>query len=608
MSRARSLVALLLATTTALGGCDASRKADHDILLNSSRADDLKRQAERPMPAADTSQLRVRDAAFVGAKVAAFDYGDPLPTRLETANGITLKRAAPMRLPQIAAALTEATRIPFVIAPDEGGVVGGAAGAAPGFQPVGGGAASAAGPAPGAVGAAYNQADLAPALAALSGPGSPGAPLGGAGGLIRFADSMPTEMRVDYTGRLSEFLDIVSTHFNMSWQHRNGRVVFSRYITRTFELPALPGAQELEFNLTSGNGNSSSGGGGGAGGVATQGKLDQTASIKSAVDLWKEIKETLTTIVGPGGRFEISPATGTITVTASPNVVQRVQDYSDVMKKRMSGQVALSIQVLNVALEDSDSFDNNIAALFTGSSKGAFALGRRSPGFNLADPRASTIGNLSSQTPSMGYAILDPTSPFASSQGAIQALSERGDVSVRTSASLTTVNGSPVPLQVVNKRNFVKGVTNTQGVGISGGATSTTITTDTVSTGFNLQMIPRIQQDGNILLQYGMNISELVGKDDGFDTFTSGGSTVQLPNVNQRNFVQQSIVPNRSTLVLAGFETARSSSNKTGVGDPRNWLLSGGRNARNRREVVVILITPTLLDVGKATQQANALR
>lgn len=604
MSRARSFVALLLATTTALGGCDASRQADHDILLNSSRADDLKRQAERPMPAADTSQLRVKEAAFVGAKVAAFDYGDPLPSRLETANGVTLKRAAPMRLPQIAAALTEATRIPFVVAPDEqlGGPGGVAAG--PGLQA--GGPASAAGPAPGAVGAAYNQADLAPALAALSGPGSPGAPLGGAGGLIRFADAMPTEMRVDYTGRLSEFLDIVSTHFNMSWQHRNGRVVFSRLITRTFELPALPGAQELEFNLTSGNGNSS--GGGGAGGVATQGKLDQTATIKSAVDIWKEVKETLTSIVGSGGRFEISPATGTITVTATPNIVQRVQDYSDVMRKRMGGQVALSIQVLNVALEDSDSFDNNVAALFTGSSKGAFALGRRSPGFNAANPRASTIGNLGSQTPSLGYAILDPTSPFASSQGAIQALSERGDVSVVTSASLTTVNGSPVPLQVVNKRNFVKGVTNTQGVGISGGATSTTITTDTVSTGFNLQMLPRIQQDGNVLLQYGMNISELVGKDDGFDTFTSGGSTVQLPNVNQRNFVQQSIVPNRSTLVLAGFETARNASNKTGVGDPRNWLLSGGRNASNRREVVVILITPTLLDVGKATQQANALR
>ena len=605
MSRARSFLALLLATSTALGGCDATRKADHDILLNSGRADDLRRQSERPMPAADSSPVRVKDTAFVGAKVAALDYGDPLPARLETPNGITLKRAAPLRLTQIAAALTEATKIPFVVAPDE--VTGSRAAAAGAInnavaQGVGG---SAGGPAPGVVGAPYNPGDLAPALAALQGPGSPGAPLGATGPLIQFSEATPFEMKVDYTGRLSEFLDIVGTHFNQSWQHKNGRIVFSKLITRTFELPALPGAQELEFNLTSGNGQTSSGG---AGGQQTKGALDQKASINSAVDLWKEIKETLGSIVGPYGRFEISPATGTVTVTASPNVVQRVHDYTDVMKKRMSGQVALSIQVLNVALEDSDSFDNNVAALFTGGSKGAFALGRRSPGFNASDPRSSTIGNLNSTTPSLGYAILDPSSPFANTQGAISALSERGNVSVVTSASLTTVNGSPVPLQVVNKRNFVKKVTNTQGTGLSTGVASTTIETDTVSTGFNLQMVPRILHDGSLLLQYGMNISELVGREDGFDTFTVNGSTVQLPNVNQRNFVQQSIVPNRSTLVLAGFETARSTSSQQGVGDPRNWLLSGGRTAKNRREVVVILITPTLLDVGKATSQANALR
>lgn len=601
MSRARSFLALLLATSTALGGCDATRKADHDILLNSGRADELRRQSERPMPAADSSPVRVRDVAYVGAKVSALDYGDPLPSRFETPNGITLKRAAPLRLTQIAAALTEATKIPFVVAPEEFTGAGAAAPAA-GVQ---NGSGAAAGPAPGVVGAAYNSADLAPALAALSGPGSPGAPLGAAGPLIRFTEAAPFEMKVDYTGRLSEFLDLVATHFNQSWQHKNGRIVFSKLITRTFELPALPGAQELEFNLTSGNGQTS---GGGAGGQQTKGTLDQKASINSAVDLWKEIKETLGTIVGPSGRFEISPATGTLTVTATPNVVQRVQEYADVMRKRMNGQVALSIQVLNVSLEDADSFDNNVAALFLGSNKGAFALGRRSPGFNASDPRASTIGNLNSTTPSLGYAILDPTSPFANTQGAISALSERGNVSVVTSASLTTVNGSPVPLQVVNKRNFVKNVTNTQGTGLSTGVASTTIQTDTVSTGFNLQMVPRIMQDGNVLLQYGMNISELVGREDGFDTFTVNGSTVQLPNVNQRNFVQQSIVPNRSTLVLAGFETARSTSSQQGVGDPRNWLLSGGRTAKNRREVVVILITPTLLDVGKATSQANALR
>lgn len=145
MSRARSFVAIALAATTALGGCDASRKADHDILLNSSRADDLKRQADRPMPAADSSQLRVRETAYVGAKVAAMDYGDPLPSRFESANGITLKRAAPMRLAQIAAALTEATRIPFVVAPEEATGPGAAAAGAAGPAVAQGGAG---GPAP----------------------------------------------------------------------------------------------------------------------------------------------------------------------------------------------------------------------------------------------------------------------------------------------------------------------------------------------------------------------------------------------------------------------------------------------------------------------------
>ena len=105
------------------------------------------------------------------------------------------------------------------------------------------------------VGAAYNSADLAPALAALSGPGSPGAPLGAAGPLIRFTEATPFEMKVDYSGRLSEFLDLVATHFNQSWQHKNGRIVFSKLITRTFELPALPGAQEaIEESKAGGNG------------------------------------------------------------------------------------------------------------------------------------------------------------------------------------------------------------------------------------------------------------------------------------------------------------------------------------------------------------------
>jgi type II secretory pathway component GspD/PulD (secretin) len=117
--------------------------------------------------------------------------------------------------------------------------------------------------------------------------------------------------------------------------------------------------------------------------------------------------------------------------------------------------------------------------------------------------------------------------------------------------------------------------------------------------------VPRILKDGNLILQYGIAISELVGKNDGFETFSSSGNTIQLPNVNMRNFVQQSIVPNGATLVLAGFEQVRAADKKTGLGHPEFFQLGGSRQALNHREVIVILITPTLLDVNGVTTRSR---
>ena len=40
-----------------------------------------------------------------------------------------------------------------------------------------------------------------------------------------------------------------------------------------------------------------------------------------------------------------------------------------------------------------------------------------------------------------------------------------------------------------------------------------------------VHLVPKIQKDGTILMQYAMNISELVGSQNGFETFSSNGST-----------------------------------------------------------------------------------
>lgn len=600
-------LSLVLAAATALAGCSASDLAKRELDRTSAAAFAANNDSRQPIPASDVSVIKVKDSVYVGARVQPIDYGDPLPRQFETETGVTIARARPMRLTEISSLLTQITRIPVVISTDDGGApipgtvatgIGGAGGAAGGARPINVGV-----PQQTAQGVVANApSDIQSAINQLS--GAPGSTVASANSFTYIDSSSPLEMKVTYTGRLSGLLDLVGSHFNVGWKHINGRIVFSRVITRTFDLPTLGATQDLEFNLHGGSSSgSTTGGGSSGGGSSTTSQLDQKAAIKASFDPWKSIDNSLKQIIGNAGRYDVSPATGTITVTASPAVIQRVGDYVETMRALLSKQVAMSVQVLNVTLDSQDKFDNNVSVLFRGTKLGA-AVG--TGGKVAADPLTSVTDKLGATAPGMGWAIL--SGKFAGSNAVIDALSQNGRVSVVTTASLTTVNGAPVPLQVVNRRGYLAQITVQQA------ATSTTsgssgvfeqLTPGEVTTGFNMQLLPRILKDGNLVLQYGINVSELVGSQNGFDVFSSGGNQIQLPNVNMRNFVQQSIIPNGSTLVLAGFEQVRATETKTGMFNPDFFQLGGGRDARNTREVIVILITPTLLDVNAVTSRSR---
>jgi type II secretory pathway component GspD/PulD (secretin) len=154
---------------------------------------------------------------------------------------------------------------------------------------------------------------------------------------------------------------------------------------------------------------------------------------------------------------------------------------------------------------------------------------------------------------------------------------------------------------VANTRGYAAQVSVTQSTGGTGAAAPTaSITPGSITTGFNLHLLPKIRNDGSILLQYGMNISELVGADNGFDTFSSNGSSIQLPNVNQRNFIQEAILPNSSTLVLTGFEQVQSSATKNGPFNSSLFALGGSNSSALSRQILVITISPTVLDASVA--------
>lgn len=547
-SISKRLVSGLLAATM-LAGCSVGNEATRNIRASGNEAGSLIATASRPAAVADHSTVKVNDGVFVGSKSVRNENGDPLPSRFEGTAGITLVRSSPASLREVASAITEHTKIPVVLAA-----------AAPAGQSQQ--AEASAPPTPGfAAGPVPDDFPMQEALAQLS-PASP------AQSITANFNVPEGSMALNYSGPLSGLLDIVASNFNVAWRHQSGRIILDTVVTRSFDVPALAMTAGLNFQVgTSGSGSST-----------------QQATSESSSNVFEELNEGLQSLVGEGS-FNVNRTTGVVTVTSTPAIASRVGSFISEMNAKLANQVAVSIKVYSVTLHDAEEFDLDVQGLFNKAGHYGLALGSGGSG-GIVPATGGSAG------PGLGWALLNTNSEWSGSNALVSALSTRGDVSVVTTAAVTTVSGVPVPLQVGEERDYVKEITSTP---VEGSDPQISFATDTVSTGFSLQVIPRVERNGDVLLQYGINISELTGANDGFDHFSIAGNEVMLKRVNQRNFIQQARIPNNNTLVLAGFEQVRNESIKRGVGRANFPLFGGGGRSALKREIIVIMITPTVL-------------
>ncbi|MBP4052093.1 hypothetical protein J9978_21705 [Chromobacterium violaceum] len=558
----------LLLVSGLLGACSSTtyQQAGKAVENSARHVDRLNKLAAQPMAQADTSLVPIRSGSYLGATVLKRQSGQILPAKLERA-GVRLKAAGPQTLLAIGDLISEATGIPVAFAADIA-------------APVKATASPAAAPAVETKAAQPNEAgQLAAALdaalpkAAAGNKASQPAPL-----TVGLPSLSHDRMRVNYRGALSGFLNQTAAYFDIGWRYEDGRIQFSRQVTRTFQLAAMPSTLDGNASMTAGL--SENGGGSGKGGGVTAG-ASQTAKVSIKLELWKELQEGLKGIVGNQGVFTASPSSGMVTVTGPASVVERASRQIYEINKQLLRQVTIKIEVYSVALtKDSDwRFDLN----------GALSLLGGKIDFGNA---GAAVRNMSSVL----QGVVGGKGSLSGSSAVLALLESKGDVSVVNTASLTTMSGQPVPVQVSNTQSYLESLSTT----VSEKTPIITPNIGTVNSGFSLNVLPKIMDDGKVLLQYSMNISTLVGKDKGFTTYEYSSNrtrnVLSLPNLDQRSFIQSGLVNNGDTLVLAGYEKLYNSTSDSGQGAADFKALGGAQGGKQTREILVVMITPVVLD------------
>ncbi|EAX4767535.1 hypothetical protein A8A19_23440, partial [Salmonella enterica] len=301
----------------------------------------------------------------------------------------------------------------------------------------------------------------------------------------------------------------------------------------------------------------------------------QSLSISMNMDFWSDLQKNLKIIIGSNGSFNTSTSTSSVTVKTTPSNMVQVENYITKVNNELARQVTINVAVYSVEVTDT----SNLALSLSGILKqGGRELGTLSSSVFAA-------GGLPTLT---AYFNGDGSD---NNEALLSALDKAGKVSIVTSASVTTMSGQPTPLQVGGNRTYVSEI----GTTMNNVSTQSTVSTSSISSGFSMNILPRVLDNGQVLLQYGINISSLVGAHNGFDEVTAAGTTIQLPDVQQRSFVQSSLLQNGNTLVLAGYEQQRNETADSGVGDPNFKALGGSRAGSHEKTLVVICITPRVL-------------
>ena len=419
----------------------------------------------------------------------------------------------------------------------------------------------------------------------------------GKGIIIHYQEGLDatTLTSMSYSGTVKGALDVLAAKGGYVYTVNGNNIYWQAFITKTFDVAFMPGASDYMMGKSGGGGG---GGGGGAAGGAATGIIDDSAasqysSMKGSLSVWKDLEETIKQLVSPDGKVIVSQATTSVTVRDKPANQAIIGHYIKNLNNTQAKQVLVKVEILEVSLNSAFNYGIDWSIV-----EHAFGGSNLSLNANYGTPVSITPLSGGTTPPTFGLANAGAVAGTSSGINLlINALKQQGRVAVVTEPRVVCLNNQVSAIRIVSQNGYLASVQNTSfGGGSStgnstGNSVTSQITPGTLVTGLTLYVLPKIV-DNKIFLQVNADLSNSLG----FADISSGGATpttIQVPNVTQKQFNQRSVIGSGDTLILAGFKQVQ---NQTGAMQLLDSQALGGKAATQANAETIILITPIILN------------
>ena len=376
--------------------------------------------------------------------------------------------------------------------------------------------------------------------------------------------------------------DSKKTQFDI-WQNIEGNLKVILDILESTETTVT--SQEREFG---GTGQSSS--------AANTPAVTTGTTNEKAAQPGKTVKTSRQTSK-TGAYFTIDKPVGIITVTATRDLLDRVNDYLTSLQKQMYRQVNIEAKIIEVQLNNATSTGIDWSKTLSGTNpisltgKPVFGNGGQVyPGNATPNVSGSTNTFISTFTlASSNFNVL------------LSALKEAGTTKVLSNPKVSVMNGQPAFITVGRNTTYISKVTSTQTTGSTNNTVTFTVDTSSILAGVGLALTANIMDDNEVIMNLVPVVSRLQNGVVGTQQIgsTANGALIGLPVIDVREMSSTVRVKNGEMLVIGGLidGTAQNDNNSIPIlGDiPVIKYLFGSDSKSLTKTELIILLKPTIM-------------